>query len=73
MSLLSRLRTDAMESATWRGHIMEWGKPYKYKSGRTIQTAYCKLCKMWVQVDTKPDPNGIDIGGSAVAQNCHKH
>ena len=32
--------------------------------------SYCKHCKMYVQVDSYPEPNGIDIGGNAVAINC---
>lgn len=70
MKILARLTSEAMESATWRGHEMEWQAPIKRSYGRTIQTAVCKWCGMWAQVDTKPEPNGIDVGGTAVALNC---
>lgn len=30
----------------------------------------CQTCGAYVQVDSNPPPNGIDIGGNAVALNC---
>jgi hypothetical protein len=27
-------------------------------------------CGKWIQVESNPAPNGIDIGGPAVALNC---
>lgn len=41
--------------------------------GPTSNSRYesvCKGCGSYVQVDTDPAPNGIDIGGTAVALNC---
>lgn len=32
--------------------------------------ATCKVCGAYVGIDSDPWPNGIDIGGPAVAINC---
>ena len=67
MSLAS-LKRSASESTKWRGHRMgRWDD-----AGASLTTSYreCLDCGAYVMVDTRPMPNGIDIGGSAVALNC---
>ena len=62
---LRGLRKDAKDTATWRGHDM----------GRfdRFGVSTCHKCEAWVQVDAKPAPNGIDIGGPAVAIGCENY
>lgn len=64
---LAELRQEATEAAEWRGHSIEWEPPRLLES---IQTGNCTQCDAWVQVCTKPAPNGIGIGGPAVAIHC---
>ncbi len=59
---ITELQDEALESCKFRGHKM--GKFNKYNISE------CTICKAWVQVDDKPAPNGIDIGGPAVALHC---
>lgn len=67
---LEHIRLDAEMSAHFRGHSLSWGEPTQFSNGRRIQSAICTACGMTVQVDTMPPPNGIDIGGTAVALSC---
>jgi hypothetical protein len=71
MASLDTLKSEAEEGATFRGHVMIWEKPY-HGERNSLQTANCKHCPAWVQIDTKPMPNGIDIGGPAVAIDCNR-
>ena len=66
---LKRIRREATKSCRARGHIMEWQKPER-ETNRISQTAYCARCGMMVALDTCPPPNGIDVGGAAVALHC---
>jgi hypothetical protein len=82
MRRIERLRIEALESCKWRKHRMNrftharstWlGQPLP---GREKAFSYCLDCGMTVACDTYPPPNGIDIGGEAVALDCpgtHKH
>jgi len=73
-ALLKRLQHKARESCEWRGHTMSrWmslGWLGNVAAGRQVRIAHCKICKREVVVDTHPAPNGIDIGGEAVALGC---
>ena len=67
---MNRLRRSARESCKWRGHDMT---PFKANGNwrpYSAQTSVCRKCGMEVAVDAYPAPNGIDIGGEAVALNC---
>ena len=66
---LSQLRTEADTSARFRGHIIDWVTPW-HGEGRSLQNGSCRGCGMEVQINSKPLPNQIDIGGEAVALNC---
>jgi hypothetical protein len=57
---------EAKQSATFRGHKMgKWTIHNK-----NVAESVCLNCGKWVQVDCKPAPNGIDIGGPAIALGC---
>lgn len=66
MKKVIRLKSEARESSTWRGHTM---KRFEQLTPTTHEST-CKVCGAYVQVDTKPLPNGIDISGNAVALGC---
>ena len=59
---------------------MHWGEVYGSLAvphlgqprSKYMQTGVCKDCGMCVYLDEDPTPNGIDIGGKAVALNCPK-
>ena len=69
---INDLKNEAEISCTLRGHIMEWEKCFFHKwSNSNLQDATCKKCGLWVQICDNPQPNGIDIGGPAIAVNCN--
>jgi hypothetical protein len=70
MPALSTLRKRAAQAATWRGHKLKWSHGINM-GVRLLQNAKCN-CGAEVQINTKPAPNEIDIGGDAVAVNCTK-
>lgn len=52
-----------------RGHQMgEWQRTTKGR--KNISTCECQKCGKYVQVIDLPQPNEIDIGGTAVALSC---
>ena len=60
------LEREALEACNFRGHDMtEFREIQDYVSRST-----CVRCEMEVTCDVHPAPNGIDIGGEAVALNC---
>lgn len=60
--MTKRLKAQAAE---FRGHILG---PWSGTAGTDL--AYCKTCRCQVAVTPEPAPNGIDIGGQAVAIDC---
>ena len=74
------LAAQAQAACAARGHdmpILEWDVRVHTCLGHVIREqhigyAECRKCGAWVQVDTYPEANGIDIGGSAVATSCGK-
>lgn len=62
---VEQLMAKAEGSTTFRGHEL---RPW-IVDGTRAHTS-CIECGMYVNVDTSPPPNGIDIGGSAVAMTC---
>ncbi len=69
MSTYRTLSIRAKQSAKWRGHSMSRFR-YTLHGKRITGLSECKVCSAYVQIDTRPEPNGIDIGGNAVALNC---
>lgn len=69
MEKMRRLKLEAKKSCKNRGHKM--GKFSSHLSAFKAE-AFCmnKDCVAWVQVNTNPLPNEIDIGGDAVALSC---
>lgn len=53
-----------------RGHAMlrtdKWGVPGAHMQAHMT----CTVCGAWVQLDTAPTANGIDMGGPALALEC---
>jgi len=67
MTTLGQLKADAKQDATWREHILG-----TWQTGAKSAINYCVMCGEYVQVNAKPLPNEIDIGGPVVAVNCDK-
>lgn len=66
MTKLQRLKREARDVATWRGHTLA-----RFRSSDTrYHFAQCSQCNQGVQVALRPYSNEIDIGGEAVALNC---
>lgn len=65
-SLLT-LKREAGRAARHRGHDLRDWQTFDPRTAR----ATCRHCPAWVQVETHPAPNSIDIGGPAVAGGCH--
>jgi hypothetical protein len=64
---LESLKAEAAEGCEWRGHeLATW-----FGDDRAA-VATCNRCGMQVAVNVSPPPNGIDIGGEAVALNCRR-
>ena len=71
MRIITRLKREAIDSCRFRGHRMGKWEILDYNGfNKMVCASRCKNCNMEVVVDTKPLPNGIDIGGKAVALNC---
>jgi hypothetical protein len=66
---IGRLRLSADRSASNRGHELEWVR-FIETPDRIAEFGTCIRCDLSATIDTKPPPNGIDIGGEAVALNC---
>jgi len=71
---INTLKRHAQTITTNRNHKMMWGQKYFYNctlSGDfyAIQ-GFCRLCNREVMVIENPAPNEVDIGGSAIAENC---
>lgn len=67
MRTIERLKAEAREAATRRGHSLG-----RFRRGRFDHTAFalCTRCACGAYVDAHPLPNGIDISGEAVAIGC---
>ena len=68
MRTLESLKKEAEKSARFRGHKIHGRWTDNWNGTSSIAT--CSICDAYVQVETKPAPNGIDIGGTAVAVGC---
>lgn len=62
---LAGLMAEATVSAANRGHRLTWARD----ASGAHASGVC-ACGRSVIVDTSPPPNGVDIGGEAVALNC---
>ncbi len=66
MEAIERLKLEAKESATCRGHRLSRFSHYTPSNA----VATCQDCPAEVQVLSQPAPNEIDISGEAVAIDC---
>lgn len=67
---VKQLQELATKGAEWRGHWLGKWRKAETMAGYTVYTSRCVNCGAYVQVCPDPPPNGIDIGGDAVAVNC---
>ncbi len=75
MRLETRLKQEAKESCEFRGHKMmpfvTLCRPNPLMGVRGyVARSLCAHCGKYVQIETRPAPNSIDIGGDALALNC---
>ncbi len=68
MTRLEHLILEARSGAQWRGHTMS---RFRRSKDKRRAVSDCVNCGKGVAVDTKPMPNGIDIGGPAIAIGCN--
>lgn len=66
----AELAKQATRAAEFRGHRLSSWEWDTRPNGRVIGHAQCPDCSYSAHVDTDPDPNGIDISGTAVSLNC---
>jgi hypothetical protein len=63
-----QLEQSVLQSCVTRGHRMTpFARLYEQKH---ISESVCEKCEAYAQVNTKPAPNQIAIGGTAVALKC---
>lgn len=65
MKRIVRLKKEALSSSLFRGHKMS-----RFITFKDCAISHCKVCGKSVVVDASPPPNGIDVGGKAVALGC---
>lgn len=72
MILMKTLKASALRACKLRGHDMKKFKTLQWDENTNPKNCIseCKVCGMEVQCLTRPAPNGIDIGGEAVALGC---
>jgi len=70
MKTVNKLQKEAATACSWRMHKMGPWMVTINTVNRSCGGAICLKCNMGVQYDTKPPPNGIEIGGEAVALDC---
>ena len=70
MSRRNRLIKEAKLACHFRGHVMHPFVFVAVADGRETWDSECNICHMGVQVQPDPAPNGICIGGDAVALDC---
>lgn len=71
MTRFERLRKEALAACRYRGHRMQI-TTHSILGRRVRATWRCTVCDKSVAIDTHLDPNGIDIGGEAVALECEE-
>ena len=73
-STIDQLRNEASIYCIHRGHVIQWEASFFHEwSNANLQNGICIHCQKEVQINDNPQPNGIDIGGEAVATNCNHH
>lgn len=71
MPPMRKEKIDARDAAKYRGHDMcAWSIVGPLMDGTREYHSACRICGAYVRVRPDPAPNGIDVGGTAVALNC---
>jgi len=70
MTKFKRLKSEARETATLRGHDLYPFKTALALAKGWIAIAHCKKCDFIAVVNTHPAPNGVEISGGCVAVTC---
>lgn len=65
---LSTLKREAARAARFRGHVLRWARTYHGSRG-SVAVGACR-CGAEAIAETCPWPNGVDVGGTAVAIEC---
>ena len=71
MKKVDQLKRDLLAACKFRGHKMK-SIGFTIAGGRIRGGYTCQKCGKWAGYDTNPEPNGIDIGGEAVALCCEE-
>jgi hypothetical protein len=77
MTKMERLKAEARETATLRGHVLGRFKasvitPESGQGGeRPAAVAVCEICAAFVLVDPAPPPGEPEILGQAMDMDCH--
>lgn len=61
------LKRRAVDACKLRNHIMD---EFRMSEDKKVGISYCLICNLYVQIDSAPPPNGISIGGTALATDC---
>lgn len=61
------LKKRAVDACRLRKHIMD---EFRMSEDKKVGISYCLICNLYVQIDAAPPPNGISIGGPALAKDC---
>lgn len=75
MTTARSLRQEARGACENRAHDMKRfvGVGKSYRTGRwNWWHSSCRKCGLGVDVMTNPQPNQVNIGGPAVAEDCHE-
>lgn len=68
MTTRQELEQSALESCTSRGHKMiAFARLYEKPH---VSESVCEKCEAYAVVNTKPAPNQIAVGGTALALEC---
>lgn len=74
MRSVTRLKQEAKEACVSRGHEMTpfvtLRRPNPPIAQGYVARSVCINCGKYVQIETRPAPNSIDIGGDALALSC---
>ncbi len=69
MDKLNRLKSEALQSTKFRGHVMNQWIDDNH-SWSKYASCECLKCGRSVRVELTPAPNSTDISGEAVALSC---
>lgn len=70
MEKSKKLKREAKASAENAGHTLGKFRTLVTDGSRMVAEAVCIHCGSYVQINTNPAPNQIDIGGSVFGNSC---